>query len=193
MGPDWHIESWFHLTQPLPKRQTLVSGEAPAQAALPSMTGNLATNARGHNQALQCNSACLATKRLIEQFQDRDESRCVEQRLEILQTEEERDTEEPRCNKTNGHGAHDGNWDHLFRTCNLLGHMCRAVKAGKSPISIDEANNKGDTILRPPCVVDKVGEDKLGLLMCWGLCWNRDEDDEEGNQRSVQCYSCNPW
>ena len=64
--------------------------------------------------------------------------------------------------------------------------MCSTIEAGKGPVGVDQANDKGDAVLGPSGIVDKVGKDKPGLLMCRRSGGNDDQNDEERDQRSIE-------
>lgn len=53
------------------------------------------------------------------------------------------------------------------------------VQTSKGPIGIYEANDEGDSWLRPTRVIDEGGEDELGMFVGGRGCWDGDEDDEE--------------
>ena len=64
--------------------------------------------------------------------------------------------------------------------------MCGAVQTCKSPVRIDQTNNKCDTIGRPSGVVDEVGKDESSSLVGGSLCRYGHENDEEGYQGGVE-------
>ena len=150
------------------------------------MARNLAPNTGGNDHALEDNSAGFVGKCLEEKLQDRNSGQGVEQAIEVLHAKEHGDGVEPGGDETDCHSAHDGDGNHLFGSGNLFGHVGSAIQAGKSPIGIDQTNDESDAVRFPAGVVDKVGKDELGILVCRGPGRDDDQNDKEGHQRGVQ-------
>jgi len=146
------------------------------------MTGNHATNSSGNDQRFQHDCPSFHAKGLVVEFEDGNSGEGGEKTVEILHAEEHGHGVEPRSDEADRNGSHDGNRDHLLGPVNLLRHVRCAVEAGKGPIRIDQANDKGNAIRRPAGIVDEVGEDEFGFLMSRRLRRNDDQNDEKGDQ-----------
>lgn len=165
MGVERDIQRRVHMCEPSRSGETSVSGEGPAQSALPRVARNLAPHTRNDDHRLQDHRSGSRLQRLIEQFQDRHPGGRSTQRRQIVHAEEHSDGEGPGGQEANGDGAHDGNGHHAFGVCDLLGHVRGTVEAGKGPVRVDEADDEGDAVLLPAGGVDKVGEDEGGRLL----------------------------
>lgn len=93
--------------------------------------------------------------------------------------EEEADGEEPRSDESDGNGTHDGDGNHFLRPLDFLGKVGRAIEASEGVVGVDEPDDKSDPVRRPSGIVHKISKDKLGILMCWRLRGDCDQDDEE--------------
>ena len=106
------------------------------------MTRNQTSNARCHDQSLECNGASFGSKSLVEKCQYRHPCTSANQPVNIPHTEEEGNGVGPGCDEADDDGAHDGDRDHLFGAVNLLGQMSCTVQAGESIIGIDQPDNE---------------------------------------------------
>ena len=101
------------------------------------MTRNLTANARSDDQTFENDCSSLVGEGLVEEFQDRNEGQGAKQPVEVLHTEEHRNRIEPSSNEANGHSAHDGDWNHLLGSGDLLCHVCSTIQARERPIGVD--------------------------------------------------------
>ncbi len=150
------------------------------------MTGNHAADSGGNDQPFEHDRPGLHAEGLVVELQDGNSGEGGEQTVEVLHAEEHGHGVEPRRHEADGDGSHDGDRDHPLGPMNLLRHVCGTVEAGKGPIRVDQANDKGDAVRSPAGVVDEVGEDEFGFLMSGRLGRDDDHDDEEGDQRGVK-------
>ena len=155
------------------------------------MTGNHAADTSSNDQRFEHDCARFHAEGLVVELEDRNSSLSAEKTVEVLHAEEHGHGVEPRRHEADRDGAHDGDGDHPLGSVDLLGHVCRTVEAGKSPVRVDQADDKGDAIRSPAGVVDEVGEDEFGVLMGRRFRRDNDQDDEEGDQRGIECRGGN--
>ena len=145
------------------------------------MAGDLAPDTGGNDQALEYNRTGLVDERLVEELQNRNQRRRVEDVVKVVETEKHGDRVEPGGDEANGHGAHDGNGNHLFRARNFLGHEGGAVETGKSPVGVDQTHDECNAARGPARVVDKGRKDKFGILVRGSFGRDDDEYHEKGH------------
>lgn len=106
------------------------------------MAGNLAANARDHDECLQSNRSAFGSNGLVEERKDGNTGRGSDQVIDVLHAEKECNSVGPGRDETNGNGTHDCNWDHLLGSVDLLGQVSCTVEAGKGPVGVDEPNDE---------------------------------------------------
>ncbi len=168
-------------------RQPPIPCKRPTQPALPRMTRNLASQPCNNNQALQHNGARRMIQRAVEQLQDRHiRRRSRDFRKVTHDAEEHGDAVEPGGREADGDGAKDRDRDHTLRLRDFFRQVRRAVQTREGPIGIDEADDEGDAVGFPACVIDEGREDEAGLLVGRRDGGDGDEDDEKGEEGCVE-------
>ncbi|KAL2384445.1 hypothetical protein RJZ90_001925 [Blastomyces dermatitidis] len=186
MRHERHVELGVDLGQVLVEREAAVARKGPAQARLPRMRGDLAAEAGAEDQGFQGDGAGFAVQGLVEELEDGDAGRRADECLEVTQAEEHGHAVEPGGGEADGDGAADGNGDGALRARDLLGKVGGRVKTGEDPIGVDEADDEGDAVGFPACVVDEGGKDEFGVLVRGGLGRDGDDDHREGHEREIE-------
>ena len=184
MRSERDISAGVDMAEEFGKGQAAIASKGPAEAALPRVASDQAPDARGDEEGLEDDGARFALEGLVEEGEDGDEGGGGLEVGEGAHAEEEADGVEPGGDEADGHGAHDGDRDHFLGTVDFFRQVGGAVEAGEGVIGIDEADDEGDAVGRPACVVHEVGKDEFGVLMGGCLGGDYDEDHEEGYQRS---------
>ena len=169
--PEWDAQPLVHLSEISRTGKAVIPSEAPAQPALPRVTGNLASDPRGHDQTLQHDRAGLASQCLIEKGQDRNAGGGVEELLEIVDAKEHGDGEKPGGHEPDGHGSHDGDGDHLFRPSDFFRQMGGAVQACKRPIGIDQPDDEGFSWVSTPTGAVASRRARSPIPFCFHPVW----------------------
>ena len=185
-----HVERVVHLRQPLVAGQAAVACKRPAQAGLPGVAGDLAAHARDNKQGFQHDGAGLVAQGLVVEVQDGHAGRRVDQLIQVLDTEEHRDAVRPRSHEPDAHRRHDGDRDVFLRLRDFLGQMRRRVETGEDPVRVDQPDDEGHAIRRPPGRIDEVAEDVLRAGVGVGAGGHRDQDHQVGDQGDVQGRLC---
>lgn len=180
VGVQGHIESVVDLRKPLVSRHTTVTSKSPAEARLPSVARNQTSHSGDEQQCLQHDGTGHIVKRLVVKLQDGHTSGCVQELVQIIQTEEHGDTVEPSGDKANANRGHNGDGDVFLRLWYLLRKVGRRVQTGKDPVWVDQPNNKSHTVRLPSSGIDEMTKHICSTSMSLGTGGHRNQNHEEG-------------
>jgi hypothetical protein len=182
-----HIKPLVYLRKPLMSRKSAIARKTPAQTTLPRMTRNQTSQSCRNNQRFKHSRTSFVIQRSEEDLQDRYASSRRPNISEVPNDREEHSYgEKPTRHESDTNGTHDSNRNHLLWTMHLLGEMGGAVETGEGPICVNETDDEGYATLLPAGIVDEGSEYESRMLMCGCDCWNCDENNSEGNQRSPE-------
>lgn len=182
-----NTELGVHSGQVLGKGQAVVSGERPAQAGLPSVTGDGTAAGGQENKKTEAEGASFVAQGLEIDVQDGHSRTVVNDVAQVVDGKKHGDGVGERSHETNGHRAQDGNGDVGGRGVGFLGQVGGRVQAGKTPVGVDQTDDECNASGRPPGGIIKLDKHKVGALVVAARAHqHRDGDNDVGEKRGVQ-------